>query len=44
MGDHRTDSLAHALVEAHRQREAALAEVMAAASPTTQQDDLQKSG
>lgn len=44
MGDHRTDSLAHALVEARRQREAALAEVMAATSPATQQDDLQKSG
>ena len=44
MGDHRTDSLAHALIEARRQCEAALAEVMAAASPTTQQDDLQKSG
>jgi hypothetical protein len=44
MGDNRTDSLAHALVEARRQREAALAEVMAATSPATQQDNLQKSG
>ncbi len=42
IGDHRTQSLAHALIEAHRQHEATLAEALAGAASNVQSDELRK--
>lgn len=44
IGDHRTESLARALIEARRQRDAELSEVMAATAPATESDQHRKSG
>ncbi|WP_444437557.1 Eco57I restriction-modification methylase domain-containing protein [Pseudomonas sp. A6] len=44
IGDHRTESLAHALIEARRQKEAALTEALAGSESTTQTDELRKRG
>lgn len=42
IGDHRTESLAHALIEARRQHEATLAEALAGAASDVQSDELRK--
>lgn len=42
--DRRTESLARALIEARRQRDAEVSEVMAATTPTTESDNHRKSG
>lgn len=42
IGDHRTQSLAHALIEARRQHEATLAEALAGAASNVQSDELRK--
>ncbi|MFU3249721.1 Eco57I restriction-modification methylase domain-containing protein [Pseudomonas paraeruginosa] len=42
IGDHRTESLAHALIEARRQHEATLAEALAGATSDVQPDELRK--
>ena len=44
IGDHRTESLARALVEARRQRDAQVGEVMTEAAPATESDNLRQSG
>jgi hypothetical protein len=44
IGDHRTESLARALIEARRQRDAEVSDVMAAAAPATESDQHRKSG
>lgn len=42
LGDHRTESLAAALIEARDQQEAALEEAMAGSASAIQSDDLRK--
>lgn len=44
MGDHRTESLANALIEARRQTEAALTEALADSASVAQADELRKKG
>ena len=44
IGDHRTESLARALIEARCQKEAALAEALSGSTPTAQTDELRKRG
>ena len=44
IGDHRTESLARALIEARRQRDAEVSDVMAATAPATESDHHRKSG
>ena len=44
IGDHRTESLARALIEARRQKEAALAEALTGSESTAQTDELRKRG
>ncbi|WP_416770635.1 Eco57I restriction-modification methylase domain-containing protein [Pseudomonas sp. RHF3.3-3] len=44
IGDHRTESLAHALIEARRQKEVALTEALAGSTSTAQTDNLRKRG
>ncbi|MGJ3592505.1 Eco57I restriction-modification methylase domain-containing protein [Stutzerimonas stutzeri] len=44
IGDHRTESLARALIEARRHHEATLAEVMADSASDAQTDELRKRG
>lgn len=44
MGDHRTESLARALIEARRQQESALAEALADSASDAQTDELRKRG
>lgn len=43
-GDHRTESLARALIEARRQRDADVSDLMAATTPTTESEHHRKSG
>jgi len=44
IGDHRTESLAHALIEARRQRDADVSDVMTDATPATESDHRRQSG
>ena len=44
IGDHRTESLARALIEARRQRDAQVGEVMTETTPATESDNLRKIG
>lgn len=44
IGDHRTESLARAVIEARRQRDIEVNEVMEAAAPATESDQYRKSG
>lgn len=44
LGDHRTESLARALIEARRQHEAALAEVLTGSTSEVQPDEIRKQG
>ncbi|OJH79419.1 MAG: restriction endonuclease [Stenotrophomonas maltophilia] len=44
LGDHRTESLARALIEARRQRDVEVNEVMEAAAPAAEPDQHRKSG
>ena len=44
IGDHRTQSLAAALIQAHDQQEAALKEVLAGAASVVQSNELRKQG
>lgn len=44
IGDHRTESLARALIEARRQRDTEVSDVMAAAAPAMESDQHRKSG
>lgn len=44
IGDHRTQSLAAALIQAHEQQEAALKEVLAGAASVVQSNELRKQG
>lgn len=42
IGDHRTESLAHALIEARSQHQATLAEALAGVASDVQPDELRK--
>ncbi|RTD84978.1 SAM-dependent DNA methyltransferase [Variovorax atrisoli] len=44
LGDHRTESLARALIEARRQQDAALAGILAGSAPDAQSDEIRKQG
>jgi hypothetical protein len=44
IGDHRTESLAHALIEARRQKEVALTEALAGSTSTAHTDNVLKRG
>lgn len=44
LGDHRTESLARALIEARRQQEAALAEVLSVSTSEVRPDEIRKQG
>lgn len=44
LGDHRTESLARALIEARRQQEAALAEVLAGSTSEVRHNEVRKQG